>query len=98
MTIPFLDMGVLHAEALREAQFRRLVRKAMWHEGIRDIDNQVEFFEWALGPKYKDVAYQFWPDLIKERTRLIVSAKDSVYYVFRAAVQLFKSKKVIIRV
>lgn len=91
-------MSKVHDEALLEARFRRIVRKAMFAEGLTSFDSQCDFFDWALGPDYKDVAYQFWPDLIKHRTRLMVGAKDSVYYVFRAAVQLWRSKRTIVRV
>ena len=95
-TKPGIDMGHVHDSALRDAQFRRIVKKAMVHERLTSLDHQASFIEWAIGPDYKDVDYQNWPDRIRDRTSLLVDVKQSVYLVIRAACQLFKSKRMMV--
>lgn len=83
----FMNFGDLHDWALKEAQFRRIVRKAMIAEGMTDLDQQTDFMIWLIGPDFGTIPYMIqnraevmrdtkkepedWMQRIKDKSRLL---------------------------
>lgn len=102
-----MNIGTLHDWALKEAQFRRLVKKAMIAEGFVTIEQQTDFMSWLIGPDFASVPYMIinisgyvsdtpddWISRIRDRSRLSnVNGKAPVYATIRAAGQIYKSRK-----
>lgn len=52
-----MNMGQLHDWAMAEAQFRRIVRKAMINAGLKTVEAQCAFMEWLIGEDYSQLPY-----------------------------------------
>lgn len=52
-----MHFGDLHDWSLKEAKFRRIVKKAMIAEDIIIIDDQLAFINWLIGPDYGEIPY-----------------------------------------
>lgn len=105
-----IDFGTLFDWTLKEAQFRRIIRKAMIHCGLTDIDGQSEFLRWLIGKDCFEIPYMAyknengiykeqdntWLSRIKENAKLHkISAMSSVYDVIVGAVGIWQSKKIL---
>lgn len=92
-----LHFGELHDWSLLEAKFRRIVRKAMIHEGMTDLDQQTAFMEWLIGKDFGNIPYMInnraqveketrsepidWLQRIKDRSRLLNINGNTPVYV-----------------
>lgn len=55
-----MNIGLLHDWSLKEAHFRRIVKKAMITEGLEKQEQQEEFIEWLIGEDYRDLPYMIF--------------------------------------
>ena len=104
-----IDFGQVHDYALKDAQFRRIVRKAMIVTGIRDLDHQTSFMQWMIGEDFAHLPYMIrtharfadnddWLSRIKSRVKLLnIDGNAPVYAVICAAAQIFLNTRTLIR-
>lgn len=91
-----IDFDRLYRDSQREAQFRRIVAKALNDARLETLDEREEFIAYAIGNDYKELPYQFWPERLQNNLSMIVHGGTSVYQAIKDAAREWKNKRIIL--
>jgi len=91
-----LDFDRLYRDSQKEAQFRKIVFKALCEAGIKTDEERSAFVEYAIGADYQELPYQFWPYRLQKNLHMIVDPSSSVYQALRQAADNWKQNRIIV--